>query len=122
MAFTPICIPSDYHQQQTLADNVASIAVTETDENPDWNRVSYVLSSEMRLRLLTQLSKGEATPGHLATMLDKNSSHVSRGLSEVSEQDLVVCLTPGETKGRIYSITDQGFGILDQINSMTDTG
>lgn len=89
------------------------------DEELDWDAVSFVLSSETRARLLLELRDAEQTPSQLAENLGKHRSHVSRGLTELGDEDMVECLTPDQTKGRIYAITDKGDRVLRKVHEMT---
>ncbi|NPA75551.1 MAG: winged helix-turn-helix transcriptional regulator [Euryarchaeota archaeon] len=86
----------------------------------DWNAVSYVISSELRLKILIHLSKDASTPSSLARALNEPISRISTALKELSELGAVVCLTPERKKGRLYRATDKGIKIIGIIHSMTD--
>ena len=88
----------------------------------DWEIVSYVFSSELRLKTLLELSKSKYTPKQLALSTKQPISHVSKALKELSRKGLVECLTPSRKKARLYSITKLGNQVLDEINKLTDRG
>lgn len=85
----------------------------------DWETVSYVFSSELRFKVLVELRKSKLTPSQLARGLSQPMSHVSKALSELSDKELVVCLTPSRKKGRFYEITKDGEKVLDEISKIT---
>jgi DNA-binding transcriptional ArsR family regulator len=85
---------------------------------PDWDKVGFVLASEIRLRILKDLDGGQRVPRDLADALGKNLSHVSRSLHELENQRLVECLTPDRHKGRLYGITRNGKDVLAAIAEM----
>ena len=86
----------------------------------DWETVSFVFSSELRLKTLLELSKSKYTPKQLSLFLNKPISHVSRALKELGTKGLVECLTPNRKKARLYSITNLGNQVLDEINKLTE--
>lgn len=88
----------------------------------EWETVSFVFSSELRLKTLLELSKSKHTPKQLSLSLNKPISHISRALRELRTEGLVKCLTPKRRKGRFYSITRLGDQVLDEINELTERG
>jgi len=86
----------------------------------DWETVSYAFSSELRLKILLELSKSKNTPKQLSLSLKQPISHVSKSLKELTTKGLVECLTPNRKKARFYSITKHGNQVLDEINKLTD--
>jgi len=86
----------------------------------DWEILSYVFSSELRLKTLVELSKSKYTPKQLSLSLKQPISHVSKALKELKVKGLVECLTPSRKKARLYSITRNGNQVLDEINKLTD--
>lgn len=85
----------------------------------DWKTLSYVFSSELRLKTLLELSKTKYTPKQLSVSLNQPISHVSKTLKELRTKGLVECLTPNRRKARFYSITRHGNQVLDEINKLT---
>ena len=85
----------------------------------DWETVSFVLSSELRFKILLELSKSKHTPKQLSIFLSKPISHVSKSLKELKTKGLIECLTPSRKKARLYSITELGSQVLREINKLT---
>jgi predicted transcriptional regulator len=85
----------------------------------EWETVSYVFSSELRLRTLVELSKSKYTPKQLSLSLKQPISHASKALKELRDKGLVECLTPDRKKARLYSITRSGNQVLEEINKLT---
>ncbi|AQL44783.1 transcriptional regulator (plasmid) [Halorientalis sp. IM1011] len=86
--------------------------------NPDWNEVSFVISSQYRVAVLRRLSEGPATPSQIATDADLGIAHISRALQGVRERDLVELLVSEDRrKGRVYGITEEGSQVWEQIES-----
>jgi len=85
----------------------------------DWETISYVFSSELRLKTLLKLNKSKYTPKQLSISLKQPISHISKALKELTTKGLVECLTPNRKKARLYSITKQGIQVLDEINKLT---
>lgn len=83
-----------------------------------WEIVSFVLSSELRTRVLQALSSQQSTPSQIAKHVDQPISHVSRALKELHERGLVVLLTPHRTKARLYEITPEGRAVLDKVAAL----
>jgi predicted transcriptional regulator len=86
----------------------------------DWETISYVFSSELRLKTLLELSKSKGTPKQLSLSTRQPISHISKALKELNGRGLVECLTPSRKKARFYSITRQGNQVLDEINMITN--
>jgi len=84
----------------------------------DWETVSFVFSGRLRLKILLKLSKSKNTPKQLSISLKQPMSHVSNTLKQLSERQLVECLTPDRRKGRLYDITKSGNKVLDEIREI----
>lgn len=87
----------------------------------DWNLVSFVVSSNLRFKVLIELNKGKKTPTELAKITKQSISHVSTSLKELEEKKLVRCLTPERRKGKYYEVTDLGRQTLNFISKETKT-
>lgn len=74
----------------------------------DWNKYGRVVASRHRKSVVETLSKGNRTPKEIAIAAKIPLSHVSNLLSYLTDEDLVVCLTPELKRGRIYSLTQTG--------------
>ncbi len=85
----------------------------------DWEVISFVLSSDLRFKVLLQLNGGESTPSELAHALGAPISHVSKALHELADRELVKCLTPTRKRTRFYGITESGKSVLSEIHRVT---
>ena len=86
--------------------------------NPHWETVSFVLSSAVRTNVLDVLRGQRSTPSQIAKHVDQPLSHVSRALRELQSKTLVILLTPGRTKARLYEITDRGREVSEKVASL----
>lgn len=92
--------------------------MTPGDDAPDWDDISYVISSGYRVAVLERLASGPATPSQIATDTDHAIAHVSRALQGLRERSLVELLVSEERKkGRVYGITDAGAGVWEKMES-----
>ena len=85
----------------------------------DWDLISLITSSKIRFKVLTRLNKSTFTPTDLSKDLDIHISAISRTLSELTEKELIKCLTDKRTKFKYYEISDKGKDILKKINEET---
>lgn len=88
----------------------------------DWDLVSFVSSSEPRLKILVHLSKQGSTPTNMANLYFIPISRVSTALKELMERGLVECLTPERRKGKIYKATARGESVVRMMHEFTDIG
>lgn len=82
-----------------------------------WKDVSYVIASKTRKAVVIRLATPR-TPTFLAKDLSVNLANVSRALAELEDRDIVVCLTPRQKVGKIYSLTKKGKDLLVKIQKM----
>lgn len=87
----------------------------------DWNKYGYVNSSKHRKRVVRSLSKSEKTPKEISVETNIYISHVSAVLKDLSQKDVVVCLSPNLRRGRIYALTDEGREIAKKILEKTNS-
>jgi predicted transcriptional regulator len=80
-----------------------------------WNIIGKINSSSYRKKVLMALSEGHKTPTEIAKATSIRIYHISTILSELKKLGLIKCLNPELRKGRIYSITKKGKGILGSI-------
>lgn len=73
-----------------------------------WARYGLVASSSHRQKVLAGLRGGPKGTSALARDLGMRPPHVSKALKELEEAGLVKCLTPGQRKGVLYSLTKTG--------------
>ncbi|PJB96808.1 MAG: transcriptional regulator [Nitrosopumilales archaeon CG_4_9_14_0_8_um_filter_34_10] len=84
-----------------------------------WGDVSYVIASKTRKAILLKLETPR-TPTFLAKDLGINLANVSRALTELESKDVVICLTPKQKVGKIYSMTKKGKDIVSQMKKMEE--
>ena len=82
----------------------------------DWKKYSFVIRSKIRQDIVKAL-KTEKTPSDLKKELKKEDSNISRALRELLKKDIIICLTPHEKKGKIYTLSKAGNEIYDKITS-----
>jgi len=82
-----------------------------------WDDVSYVIASKTRKAILLKLETPR-TPTFLSKELNVNLANISRSLAELEDKDIVVCLTPNQKVGKIYSLTKKGTDIIGKILAM----
>jgi DNA-binding MarR family transcriptional regulator len=75
----------------------------------DMETVSWIISSDYRLKTCRVLADSMATPTGIAESVEIEPSHASRSLSELRDRDIVELQVPeSQRKGRIYALTDSG--------------
>ena len=82
-----------------------------------WDEVSYVIASKTRKAIVSRLDTPR-TPTFLAKDLDLNLANISRAITELEDKDIVVCLTPKQKVGKIYSLTKKGKDIVVKVQKM----
>lgn len=88
------------------------------EDSPDWDDISYVISSAYRVEVLERLADGPATPSQIATDTGRAITHVSRALQGLRDRGLIELLVSEERKkGRVYGITDDGAGVWQTMES-----
>lgn len=81
----------------------------------DWNKVGYVVASDHRTKVLEALAEKPKTPTQISEETSMYLSHVSSTLSDLKKKNLAKCLTPELEKGKLYTLTEEGENILDEI-------
>ncbi len=87
----------------------------------DWDLISFITSSKIRFKLLTLLNKQKSTPTSLSKKMNVHVSAISRTLTELSEKELINCLTDKRPKFKYYEISDKGKVLLKKIHEETET-
>lgn len=82
-----------------------------------WKDVSYVIASKTRRQILLKVTTPK-TPTSLAKDLSINLANVSRSLTELENEELIVCLTPKQRVGRLYSLTKKGRDVINKMEKM----
>jgi len=78
---------------------------------------AFVSSSEVRSKVLLDLSKGPMTPTELASIERKHVSHVSRALAELRAEGLVEPVWTS-SRERYYRATNRGLSLSVQFMRM----
>ena len=89
---------------------------------PDWELISFVKASEVRLSILESLNEKVQTPTELKELLGVPISRISAILKELSEKDLIENLTPDRRKSKMFSLTKKGKTILLEIKKVSEGG
>lgn len=85
---------------------------------PEWDTISYVISSQYRVIVLRRLSEGPATPSQIASDAEMATAHISRALGGLRDHDLVELLVSEDRrKGRVYGITEAGTDVWSRIEN-----
>ncbi|ACV48146.1 ArsR family transcriptional regulator [Halomicrobium sp. ZPS1] len=86
--------------------------------DPDWDDVSFVISSRYRVAAMRRLDEGPSTPSNIADDASVGLAHVSRALQELRESELVDLLVSDERKkGRVYGLTEEGDRVWQTIEA-----
>ena len=80
-----------------------------------WELIGKINASSYRKKILIILQDPK-TPSQLEKETKIKFSHVSRALTELTENKLIECLTPNLRKNKIYKITNLGHKILKSLN------
>lgn len=81
----------------------------------DFEELGWIKASQYRQDILIELDNKPKTPKDISQNTDYYLSHVSKTLKELSEHDLVECVTPDRRKGRLYKITEEGEEIAGEL-------
>jgi len=94
---------------------VASSGKISSAESPNvLGKLSYVLASRQREKVLAAVVPSPHTPGQIAKQTGLHPSHVSRTLGELSRTDLVTCLS-GERRGKLYAASNLGHAVFAEL-------
>ncbi|MHA1167426.1 MAG: winged helix-turn-helix domain-containing protein [Candidatus Hodarchaeales archaeon] len=85
-------------------------------DNTLWSLASFVKVSKTRSDILSELRTSPKLPSDLAKTLDIPFPTVSRSLKALEGKELIICLTPGQKKGRLYTTSEIGKDILAMLN------
>ncbi len=85
----------------------------------DWDTVSFVLASEPRFKILLELREEKSTPTELTEKIGIADSRTSTVLGELNDRKLVKCLTPKRRKSKLFTITEKGDRILQEVHKLT---
>lgn len=79
-----------------------------------YNLVSFVMRGKVRKRALKNLMEPN-TPTELSKIIKTHRSTTSRAILALEKKGLVKCITPNESLGRYYEITELGKKILGKL-------
>jgi len=80
-----------------------------------WTVYGFVIASDHRTRVVLSLYKHPKTPAQISNETGLAMAHVSRVLKELTERNVVTCLTPNVLKGKVFSLTDEGGSVAKII-------
>jgi predicted transcriptional regulator len=84
-------------------------------------RFGFVKSSKHRINIVIFLMKNKyKTPTEISQDLNIYPSQVSRTLSELSENSIVICINPDSSKGRVYTLTKKGVKLFRYLHNSYD--
>lgn len=84
-----------------------------------WETLSFA-KGRTRRNCLEALSSGPKMPESIAKSSGEHLSHISRALRELTDKELVECLTPKANKNRIYRLTKKGNETLKGLKEIEE--
>ena len=89
---------------------------------PDWELISFIKASEIRLNILESLDERVQTPTELKEKFKVPMSRISAVLKELSEKGLVENLTPDRRKSKMFQLSKKGKKSLEEIHEISEGG
>jgi len=80
----------------------------------DRERISFILRSDLRGKVLSVLLKGESTPARISEKLGVHIDQVQRALRWLEPAHLAVCITPHRRRGKVYCLTEKGYVAMER--------
>lgn len=80
-------------------------------------KLSYVLSSSQREKVLGSILANPKNPAQIAKDTNLHLPHVSRALTQLSKAGLVTSLSPNG-RGRLYAVTPVGRSVYEELGNM----
>lgn len=80
-----------------------------------YNDLGYVKISKHRKTVFLALKSGPKMPSEIVQESKMRMDDVSRALRAMNKKGLVECVNPEMKKGRIYTLTDNGKKIINEI-------
>lgn len=81
----------------------------------DVEEYAWVKASDYRESILLAISEKPKPPKELAEQTGYYLSHVSNTLSDLEERGLAECITPDRRKGRLWSTTEKGSELVEDL-------
>lgn len=85
------------------------------EENELYGILGYVKISPYRTNTLKSLGGELKMPSEIAKDIGIKTSQVSSALSDLKNQNLVICINEEVRKGRLYKCTDLGLEIINLL-------
>ena len=89
---------------------------------PDWELISFIKASDIRLGILESLNDRVKTPTELKEEFKVPMSRISSVLKELSEKNLVENLTPDRRKSKMFALSKKGKALLSDIHEVNEGG
>ena len=80
------------------------------------NAFGYVKRSKNRQEIIKIIATTRKTPSDITEIMDTRFSLVSSILSDLKNNDIVVCLNENDKTGRLYILTELGLKILNELD------
>jgi len=88
----------------------------------NWELISFIRASKIRYHILSILNERVQTPTELKKKTGAPISRISAVLKELNEKKLIENLTPERRKVKMYSLTNLGKNVLQEIHKLTEVG
>lgn len=85
----------------------------------DWTKYGYVVASEHRKMVVMALAEGPKTPKQISKETKLYLSHVSHVIKDLLKKKIVECLTPTLKRGKVFSLSDEGKEIAEQLKKLS---
>jgi predicted transcriptional regulator len=85
----------------------------------DWIKYGYVIGSKYRQRIIISLQKNPKTPKQISEETKIPITHVSFVLKSLSKRGIVMLLTTNLRKGKLFTLTKDGFEIAKKLEKIT---
>jgi len=80
-----------------------------------WILFSSVVASPHKISIVKLLKEKPLTPTQIQKETKLNLSHISRLLKALKEKGVIECLNPNQRKGKLYTLTECGLWIYNQL-------
>ena len=84
----------------------------------DWHVFGLIVASDYRRKVVNAIESGAKTPKQIAGLTGLHLSHVSATLSELTNEKVVVCLTPELRKGKLFQLTEVGREVAKRLGTV----
>lgn len=86
------------------------------DEPKLFELLGYIKISPYRTNTLKSIGDDLKMPSEIARDIGISTSQVSSALSDLKNQNLVICVNEEVRKGRLYKCTDLGLKLIDLLD------